>query len=59
MVLVLARQQLYIFTGVLERAWELAQPVHMCFVDLEKVYDLVPQGVLWEKLWEYGVDGLL
>ena len=38
---------------------EYAQPVHMCFVDLEKAYDYVLQGVLWGVLWEQGVDGLL
>ena len=41
---------------VLEGTWEFAQPVHMCFVDLEKAYD---QGVLWGVLQEYGVAGLL
>ncbi|TWW71090.1 hypothetical protein D4764_17G0005730 [Takifugu flavidus] len=28
--------QLYTFSRVFEGAWEFAQPVHMCFVDLEK-----------------------
>ena len=32
---------------VLEGAWEFAQPVHMCFVHLDKAYDHVPQTVLW------------
>lgn len=36
---------------MVEGAWEFAQPAHMCFVDLVKIY----YGVLWE----YRVDGPL
>ena len=51
--------QLYTLHRVLEGSWEFAQPVHMCFVDLEKAFDHVPCGILWEVLREYRVGGLL
>ncbi|KAK3553138.1 hypothetical protein QTP86_031724 [Hemibagrus guttatus] len=44
---------------VLEGSWEFAQPVHMCFVDLEKAFDCVPRSILWEVLWKYRVHGPL
>ncbi len=36
--------QLYTLSRVLEGSWEFAQPIHMCFVDLEKAFNCVPRG---------------
>ncbi|TWW61017.1 hypothetical protein D4764_05G0011070 [Takifugu flavidus] len=49
--------QLHTLSRVFEGAWEFAQPVHMCFVDLENPFDCVPRGVLWGVLQEYGMSG--
>ena len=46
-------------SSILEGAWEFVQPVHICFVDLEKAFDCFPWGVLWGVLQEYGVLGPL
>ena len=51
--------QLHTLRRVLEGSWEFAQPVHMCFVDLEKAFNCVPRGILWEVLRDYGVGGRL
>ena len=51
--------ELYTLSRVLEGTWEFAQPVQMCFVDLEMAFDHVPWGVLWGFFQDFGVSGPL
>lgn len=43
----------------LEGSWEFAQPVQMCFVDIQKAFDRVPRSISLGVLQEYGVQGPL
>uniref|UniRef100_A0A3B4EBS9 Reverse transcriptase domain-containing protein n=1 Tax=Pygocentrus nattereri TaxID=42514 RepID=A0A3B4EBS9_PYGNA len=51
--------QHFTLSRIVVGAWKFANPVYMCFVDLEKTYDRVPRDILWEVLREYAVPGLL
>ncbi|VDP03110.1 unnamed protein product [Soboliphyme baturini] len=44
---------------IVEKSWEYAQPVYMCFVDREKAYDRIPRHSLWTCLRAYGIDDKL
>ena len=47
--------QLFTLTRTLEGTWEVAQPVYMCFMDLERAFDHVPQDTWRVVLRKYGV----
>ncbi|TWW69277.1 hypothetical protein D4764_18G0000830 [Takifugu flavidus] len=51
--------QLYTLSRVFEGAWEFAQPVYMCFVDLEKAFDHVPWGFCGGFSESMGIGSLL
>ena len=54
MVFVLAVEQ-WTSSTPLAGSWRVHGSSPMCFVDLAKVFDRVPRGVLWGVLQEYGV----
>lgn len=49
--------QVFTITRVLEGRWEFSQPVHVCFVDMEKAYNCAPVDILCRVLQEFGMDG--
>ncbi|KAK3538698.1 hypothetical protein QTP86_013041 [Hemibagrus guttatus] len=46
-------------TGCLRVCGSLPNQSTCVFVDLEKAFNRVPYGIMWEVLWEYGVRGPL
>ena len=40
--------QVFTLAGVLERSWKYARPVFMDYMELEKAYNYVRQGILLE-----------
>ena len=42
--------QIFSVKILMQRAKEFNKPIHLCFVDLQKAYDTVNRGALWEIL---------
>jgi len=49
--------QLFILRTLIEQNKEKKKPLYCCFVNLKKVFDIVPREVLWQVLASLGVEG--
>jgi hypothetical protein len=47
--------QIFTLKIVMERSREFNQPLHMCFIDLQKAYDSVNREALWQVCRAYGI----
>ncbi len=45
--------QVFILKMVMERSREFNQPLHICFIDLQKAYDSVNREALWRICHAY------
>ncbi|CAF4311483.1 unnamed protein product [Rotaria sp. Silwood2] len=48
--------QVFILKMVMERSREFNQPLHLCFIDLQKAYDSVNREALWRVCSAYGLS---
>lgn len=48
--------QVFILRTVMERSREFNQPLHICFIDLQKAYDSVDRQTLWRISRAYGIS---
>ncbi|CAF3565234.1 unnamed protein product [Rotaria sp. Silwood1] len=48
--------QIFILKMVMERSREFNQPLHICFIDLQKAYDSVNREALWRICRAYGLS---
>ena len=48
--------QVFILRTVMERSREFNQPLHLCFIDLQKTYDSVNRETLWRICRAYGLS---
>ena len=48
--------QVFILRTVMERSREFNQPLHICFIDLQKAYDSVNRETLWRICRAYGLS---
>ncbi|VDP10164.1 unnamed protein product [Soboliphyme baturini] len=54
-----ASDHIFVLRQIVEKSWENAQPVYMCFVDLEKAHNRIPRNSPWTCLRACGTDGQL